>query len=103
MKHYLAVATLALAPTGFAIGTAEDFDPPFRVSAGEKWISVDIGHAAPLFIDWDGDGIDDLLVGQFGEGKLRIYRNVGTAKQPRFNEDFALFQTRKGLGSIPSG
>ncbi len=99
--------TVILAATCAASALANDsgdvFDRPFRVSAGERWIDVDIGHAAPLFIDWDGDGLRDLLVGQFGEGKLRIYRNVGTASRPKFNEDFALFQTRKGLGSIPSG
>lgn len=88
---------------GAGDGVTDLFDPPFRVSAGDKWIDVDIGHAAPLFLDWDRDGLRDLLVGQFGEGKLRIYRNVGTAREPKFNADFALFQTRKGLGSIPSG
>lgn len=99
-----AVLCAAVCSSFVAAGDATDnFEPPFRVSAGEKWIDVDIGHSAPLFVDWDGDGRRDLLVGQFGEGKLRIYRNVGTAGQPKFNEDFALFQTRKGLGSIPSG
>ena len=93
----------ACSAVALANGDTDLFHAPFRVSAGEKWITVDVGHAAPLYIDWDGDGRRDLLVGQFGEGKLRIYRNVGTASQPRFDEDFALFQTRKGLGSIPSG
>jgi hypothetical protein len=79
------------------------FEDPFRVTAGDKFIDVEVGHAAPWHIDWDGDGVKDLLVGQFGEGKLRIYRNVGTDAQPKFNEDYALFQTRAGLGSIPSG
>ncbi|MCC6737649.1 MAG: hypothetical protein IT452_01280 [Planctomycetia bacterium] len=35
------------------------------------------GHAAPLVTDWDGDGLPDLLVGQFQGGYLRIYRNGG--------------------------
>lgn len=102
MKLHTALAALLVSSPALA----EDpptFEPPFRVSTGNQWIDVDVGHAAPLRLDWDGDGKDDLLVGQFGEGKLRIYRNVGTQTQPKFDEDFALFQTRKGLGSIPSG
>ncbi len=102
MRLPLTLAALLVSSATFA-ADPPTLDPPFRVSAGDQWIDVDIGHAAPLRLDWDGDGIDDLLVGQFGEGKLRIYRNVGTQAEPKFDEDFALFQTRKGLGSIPSG
>lgn len=102
MRWSFALAALVLSTSALATDPPT-FEPPFRVSAGNQWIDVDIGHAAPLRLDWDGDGKDDLLVGQFGEGKLRIYRNVGTQAQPKFDEDFALFQTRQGLGSIPSG
>lgn len=102
MRLSFAFATVVLSATAFAADPPM-FEPPFRISAGDEWIDVDIGHAAPWVIDWDGDGKDDLLVGQFGEGKLRIYRNVGTNAAPKFGQDFALFQTRKGLGSIPSG
>ncbi len=52
--------------------------------------------------DFDGDGIPDLLVGQFGEGKLRIYRNVGTANVPRF-EGFTWFKTGEQEAQVPSG
>ena len=36
--------------------------------------------------DFDGDGLKDLLVGQFGHGKLRIYRNSGTTTKTQFKD-----------------
>ena len=35
------------------------------------------GHSAPFVGDFDGDGKRDLLVGQYHEGRLRVYRNRG--------------------------
>jgi hypothetical protein len=78
------------------------FEPPFRVSDSKGLIDVDEGHAAPLFVDFDGDGLPDLLVGQFGEGKLRIYKNVGTRAAPRF-DGFTWFKTGEEEGKVPAG
>ena len=75
---------------------------PFRVRDAKGFIDVDIGHAAPLVADFDGDGVPDLLVGQFGEGKLRVYKNVGSAKEPKF-DGFTWFQAGGKDASIPSG
>jgi hypothetical protein len=90
------VASLANAPA------FDLFQPPFRVSDAQGLIDVDIGHAAPLVVDFDGDGLPDLLVGQFGEGKLRIYKNVGTASAPRF-DSFTWLQAGDKEARIPSG
>ena len=67
-----------------------------------EMIDVEIGHAAPLVADWDGDGVRDLLVGQFQGGHLRIYRKVGTDTEPRF-AGFEKLRTGKELASVPSG
>lgn len=63
---------------------AADLEAPVAVTAGGKLIDVD-GYAAPFVGDFDGDGKNDLLVGQYVYGKLRIYRNVGTNAEPKFD------------------
>jgi hypothetical protein len=79
----------ALIAAGFLAGIAQaqSFEKPFRLQADGKPIDVEIGHAAPYVFDFDRDGVRDLLVGQFGSGgRLRIYKNLGTDKEPRFGE-----------------
>ena len=73
-----------------------------RAEAGGAAISVDIGHAAPLMVDFDRDGKQDLLVGQFGDGKLRIYRNVGDNHTPKFDK-YAWFKAGGADGKVPAG
>src|SRR5438874_10162076 len=88
--------------TSQAAPVSEELLPPFRVQANGSPIDVEIGHAAPLVMDLDGDGKPDLLVGQFGKGKLRIYHNLGSQTDPRFDE-FAWFKAGSADGRIPSG
>jgi hypothetical protein len=38
------------------------------------------GYAAPCWADIDGDGKKDLLVGQFNQGKIRVFKNLGAEK-----------------------
>jgi hypothetical protein len=64
------------------LGTS-DLVAPVRVLSNGEPIVVD--HATPYVVDWDGDGRRDLLVGQYGEGNLRLYRNRGTDTDPGFN------------------
>lgn len=58
---------------------------PFKVLAGGQPIVASEGHAAPYLIDFDRDGKQDLLVGQYDDGKCRVYLNRGTRAEPRFD------------------
>jgi hypothetical protein len=83
--------------------TKSDLAPPVAVQASGKPIDVDVGHAAPCLADLLGEGKPQLLVGQFGDGKLRVYRNTGEAKAPGF-KDFEWFKAGGGgEGKVPSG
>jgi hypothetical protein len=96
-------ALLAVGVASLANAPAFDlFQPPFRVRDANGFIDVDTGHAAPLVVDFDGDGVPDLLVGQYGEGKLRVYKNVGTPSAPRF-DSFAWLKAGEKEARIPSG
>ena len=49
------------------------------------------GYSVPSLSDWNGDGVDDLIVGEktlADEGKVRIYLNQGTAIAPVYGESF---------------
>lgn len=78
------------------------FEAPFRVRASGQYITVDYGHAAPNVLDWDGDGTRDLIVGQFGGGKLRIYKNYGTDRIPDFR-GFTWFEIGGQPACVDSG
>ena len=84
-----------------AVPAGGGLSQPFRVTVEGQPIDVDIGHAAPFFADFDGDGLPDLLVGQFAGGKLRIFRNEGSATEPRFVRS-AWFQCAGSLGTVPA-
>ena len=77
----------SLGLVGVATGQSPDvFEPPQRLTAaggvidcGGQW-----GHAGPCYEDVDGDGLRDLLVGDFG-GKFQYYRNIGSEAAPQFD------------------
>ena len=85
-----------------SVGLSPDLAPPVRLEAAGKPIDTNIGHAAPFVCDFDGDGVKDLLVGQFGEGILWIYRNEGTNSQPKLAQGVK-FKQGKEDGRVPSG
>jgi hypothetical protein len=93
-------ASTALAQQA-AVELASDLAPPRRLSAAGKPIDV-AGFAAPYIGDYDGDGRQDLLVGQFDFGMLRIYRNFGSDTHPAYGTH-QWFEAGGDLAGIPSG
>src|SRR4051812_16180034 len=81
---------------------ANELLPPVRLEADGRPIDTTVGHAAPFVGDFDGDGVKDLLVGQFGEGILWIYRNVGTNTRPKLAAGVK-FKDGKPDGRVPTG
>jgi hypothetical protein len=79
-----------------------DLAPPVLLQAGGRPINVDMGHAAPFVADLKGDGQLVLLVGQFGQGKLRLYPNSGNRSEPKFDR-FEWFQAGGQVASLPAG
>ena len=116
--NYLALTLVALVHD---IGVADTsrFAPPVPLRADGEVISVTTGHAAPCIYDFDGDGVRDLLVGEFGNrpfkgettqeagpghpwtaGKLRFYRNHGTDHAPLY-KDFSYVQAGGQDAQVP--
>jgi hypothetical protein len=73
-----------------------------RLQAGGEVIDVEIGHLVPCVTDWNGDGKKDLIVGQFSRGKIRLYLNQGTDKEPVF-KDFEYLKAGGAEISLPAG
>ncbi|MFH2000804.1 MAG: hypothetical protein ABIK28_14075 [Planctomycetota bacterium] len=81
---------------------ADYFLPPVRVEAAGSPIDTDVGHAAPFVADFNDDGVQDLLVGQFGGGLLRFYCNEGTHRDPKLAAGVKFMAGDKD-GCVPSG
>ena len=89
-------------PLILTVPPAGELAAPVRLEAAGKPIDTAVGHAAPFVGDFDGDGVKDLLVGQFGEGILWIYRNEGTDANPKLAAGVK-FQEGKPEGRVPTG
>lgn len=104
MRRWLAATVVALALT-LPLTAAEPngLGKPVPVMVGGKPLDIEgVGHAAPFVGDFDGDGVLDLLVGEFQGGKLRIYKNEGTNQKPKFTK-FETFMDGKPEGTVLTG
>ncbi len=93
---------VACAATPDISGLDPELNAPVRLEAGGKPIDTETGHAAPCVADFDGDGVPDLLVGQFGGGQCWVFHNEGTAAAPKLAAG-KLFAAGADNGRVPSG
>jgi hypothetical protein len=93
MKSHYAWALL-FSIVGLFPGAGQSFAANLEFGA-EQFVQaggVDIqvpGYSVPSLADWNGDGLNDLIVGEGGggfPGKVRVYLNVGTRTQPQFRD-----------------
>ena len=95
------LAALCLAAVVFA--QAPVFDAPVAILANGFPINVGYGgNASPFMVDWNGDGRQDLLLGQYDSGKIRFYANTGTNYDPVFG-NFVYLQADGADISVSSG
>ncbi len=80
MKKAVSAAILL---SGFVMAGAPIFGPYSWIEAtGGR---IDVGYyGAPCIVDWNGDGLKDLVLGQFSYGKIRFYANSGSNSAPVF-------------------
>ncbi len=97
---FIVICTIAAPPGPAPLGDA--LAEPVRIEAAGKPIDTEVGHAAPCVTDFDGDGVQDLLVGQFGEGACWIFHNEGTNAQPKLAAGVK-FQAGGKDGVVPCG
>lgn len=74
----------------------------FLVSSSTELI-VPTGHSVPFVMDWNSDGLPDLLVGG-ADGQIYLYLNVGTSDQPTLQDGGVVnfrFNKKKYLTANP--
>ncbi len=77
------VLCLLLILSGLVFADLPKFEESGLLSAGGSLI--DHIFPSPCVYDWDGDGIKDLIVGQFSSGKVNLYLNSGTNSSPELD------------------
>ena len=82
------------------LGIAQEVDSPFAVLANGENIHASPNYTGPALVDWDRDGIQDMIVGMFG-GEFRFYKNHGSNSKPEF-KDFTNIEAGGEEATIPN-
>jgi hypothetical protein len=79
-----AILACSLLFVSLSAAQAPSFEPSYRLECAGT--DIDVGYyAAPFVVDWDGDGVQDLILGQYSSGYIRFYKNEGTNESPVLN------------------
>jgi len=84
MRRFFVAA--ALAACCAALAWADD--PGAKIGVKIKNGSVDLKlsyDVNPCVVDWNNDGLKDLLMGEFTGGYVTLFQNLGTDMNPVFN------------------
>lgn len=84
MKKSIPLAVAALVAAWPCHAAVPQLQQGVKLRANGQDIDVEVGHLVPWVMDWNGDGKKDLVVGQFKEGRIRLYLNQGTDAEPVF-------------------
>lgn len=89
--HRALLACLACLCLGPAAAQATlTFGPEQHVQMGGQDMQV-AGYAVPSYVDWNSDGLKDMVVGRGGAGStgyVRVWLNIGAAAAPEFDDYF---------------
>ena len=65
--------------------------------------NIDVGYyGAPCVVDWNNDGIKDVILGIFSYGNIYYYENVGTGSSPLFTS-YSILQADGTNITLPYG
>ena len=65
------------------------------VKVGDQPIAFEGGIGAPRVVDWDGDGLFDIVIGSI-YGEVVLFRNTGTKGSPKFSKRTTLVELLPG-------
>jgi len=84
MRKAIAIAPLLVVVLAVSTASALDFGPQFIVQDGAADLQV-LGYSTPSLVDWNSDGLLDIMTGERTYPKVRVYLNVGAVGSPAYN------------------
>lgn len=97
-RNYLSILLVLFLLPGMAV--AQEVEKPVAVLANGENIHASPNYTGPALVDWDRDGVQDMIVGMFG-GEFRFYKNHGTNSKPEF-KDFTNIEAGGEDATIPN-